>query len=164
MKLYEINEEYAAIIAAVEEAEGELTPELEEALAANGDDFAAKIENYIKAVRNYEADADAFKAEAAAFKAKADRASRTADRLKETVSAAMLLRGIDKERFGNFTASFRRSERVVVDEDALEALPDDFKRVKTSVEPDKTALKTAIKAGMTIDGVTIMESKSLQIK
>lgn len=163
-KLYEINEEYAAIIAAVEEAEGELTPELEEALAANGEDFDNKIENYIKAVRNYEADAEAFKAEAASFKAKSDRAAKTAERLKGTIAAAMQLRGIEKERFGNFTASFRKSEKVVVDEDALAELPDDYKRVKTTVEADKTALKTALKAGMAIEGVTLVENKSLQIK
>lgn len=161
-KLYEINTDYLRIIEAVEDAEGELTPELEEQLAANGEDFREKIENYMKAVRNYEADVEAFKAEAAAFTAKAKRAAATVERLKQTVSAAMQLRGMDKERFGNFTASFRRTEKVVVDDDLVDSLPDRFKRVK--YEADKTALTKALKAGETVEGVQIVENKSLIIK
>ena len=160
--LYDINENYAAIIAAVEEAEGELTPELEEQLAANGEDFREKIENYLMAVRNYAADVEAFKAEAVAFSAKAKRAAATVDRLKQTVTAAMQLRGMDKERFGNFTASLRRSERVTVDDDLIQQLPDKFKRVK--YEADKTALKEALKAGEEVEGAQLTTNYSLQIK
>lgn len=160
--LYEINENYASIIAAVEEAEGELTPELEEQLAANGEDFRDKIENYLKAVRNYEADAEAFKAEAASFTAKAKRAATTVERLKQTVTAAMQLRGMDKERFGNFTASLRRSERVTVDDDLIQQLPDKYKRVK--YEADKTALKEALKSGEEVEGAQLTTNYSLQIK
>jgi chromosome segregation ATPase len=162
--LYEISQDYAAIIAAVEEAEGELTPELEEALAANGEDFAAKIENYLKAIRNFEADAAACKEEAARFKAKEERAKKTAERLKESVMAAMQQRGIQKQDFGNLTASVRKTERVVVDDDLIATLPDDFKRVKTTIEPDKTALKTALKAGATIEGAQLVDNYSLNIK
>lgn len=161
-KLYEINTDYLRIIEAVEEADGELTPELQEQLAANGEDFREKIENYLKAVRNYEADAEAFKAEAAAFAAKAKRAAATVDRLKQTVTAAMQLRGMDKERFGNFTASLRRSERVTVDDDLIQQLPDKFKRVK--FEADKTALKEALKAGEQVEGAQLTTNYSLQIK
>lgn len=163
-KLYEINENYAAIIAAVEEAEGELTPELEEALAANGEDFDNKIENYIKAVRNYEADAEAFKAEAHKFKAKADTAAKTAERLKNTITSSMRLRGYDKRSFGNFTASCRKTERVEVDENFIEGLPEQYKRTKTIVEPDKTALKKALKDEYLIAGVELVVNYSLQIK
>lgn len=115
-------------------------------------------------MRNYETDAEVFKKEAARFKAKADRATKTTEKLTETISAAMLCRGIDKRTFGNFTASFRRSEKVYVDEEALQELPNEFKRVKNVVEADKQALKTALKAGAIIDGVTLVEKKSLQIK
>lgn len=161
-KLYEINTGYLRIIEAVEEAEGELTPELQEQLAANGEDFRERIENYLKAVRNYEADAEAFKAEAAAFAVKAKRAAATVERLKQTVTAAMRLRGMDKERFGNFTASIRKSERVTVDDDLIQQLPDKFKRVK--YEADKTALKEALKSGEQVEGAQITLNYSLQIK
>lgn len=161
-KLYEINTDYLRIIEAVEEAEGVLTPELEEQLAANGEDFSNKIENYLKAVRNYEADAEAFKAESAAFAAKAKRAAATVERLKQTVTAAMQLRGMDKERFGNFTASLRRIERVQVDDTLIQQLPDNFKRIK--YEADKTALKEALKAGEQVEGAQITLNYSLQIK
>lgn len=164
MKLYEINAEFAAIIEELESNGGELTPELEEALAINDQDHEAKIEAYIKAIRNYTADAEAAHNEMAFFKTKEERAKKTAERLKETVLASLQARGIDKAKYGDFTAAVRRSERVVVDEDCLAILPDDFKRVKTTVEADKTALKTALKAGMAIEGVTLADSYSLNIR
>lgn len=164
MKLYDIQSEYAAIIAAIEENGGELTPEINEALTFNGADFDAKIENYIKAIRNADADAEAYKAEAAAFKAKADRAANTSATLKATVLAALRSREIDKQQFGLFKASVRRSEKVLVAEDMIPALPDQYKRVKTTVEADKTAIKEALKAGETIDGAEIIDNYSLQIK
>ena len=44
--LYEINEEYLGILAQIEDNEGELTPELEQALAINEENHAAKLEAY----------------------------------------------------------------------------------------------------------------------
>lgn len=161
-KLYDINTDYLRIIEAVEEAEGELTPELQEQLAANGEDFRDKIENYLKAVKNYEADAEAYKAEAASFFAKAKQAAAIVERLKQTVTAAMQLRGMEKERFGNFIASLRRSERVTVDDNLIQQLPDKYKRIK--YEADKTALKEALKAGEQVDGAQLTTNYSLLIK
>lgn len=164
MNIYEINTEYAAIIAAVEEADGELTPELEASLEINNSEFADKAENYLKAVRNYEAEEAALKEEADRLLKKAKSSARTAERLKDAVSAAMRLRGIDREKFGNFNVSFRKSEKVVVDDDFVCSLPDEYKRVKTSVEVDKIALKAAIKAGESVEGVNLLTTFSLQIK
>lgn len=164
MNLYTINKYYQDIIDELEENGGELTPELDLCLQFNEEQFEEQGEDYLKAIRNLEAEAEAFKKEAQTMKQKSDRAAKTAERLKETLLTTLRVRGIDKRKFGNFTAAVRRNERVIVQEDMLEQLPDDFKRVKTTIEADKTALKTALKAGATIEGVSIVDSYSLNIK
>lgn len=162
MNLYEIQKQFADIVAALEENGGELTPELDEAIAINGQDFAQKGENYIMAIRNLEAQAAAFKAEMQTFKQKMDRAAKSAETLKICLLSALRARDINKQTFGNFTASCRKSEKVMVDEYAVEALPDQYKRVK--IEADKTSIKEALKNGEVIEGCELIENYTLQIK
>lgn len=60
------------------------------------------------------------------------------------------------------TLSFRKSSSVeITDSDAL---PEQFLRTKTVVEPDKAAIKNALKAGEKIQGAQLVESRNLQIK
>lgn len=60
------------------------------------------------------------------------------------------------------TLRFRKSSSVEITDS--EALPEQFLRTKTVVEPDKTAIKNALKAGETILGAQLVESRNLQIK
>lgn len=60
------------------------------------------------------------------------------------------------------TLRFRKSSSVEITDS--EALPEQFLRTKTVVEPDKTAIKNALKAGETIQGAQLVESRNLQIK
>lgn len=60
------------------------------------------------------------------------------------------------------TLRFRKSTSVEIIDS--EALPEHFLRTKTVVEPDKTAIKNALKAGETILGAHLVESRNLQIK
>ena len=56
--------------------------------------------------------------------------------------------------------SFRKSESVEIDD--IDALDDRFKRIK--IEPDKTAIKTALKIGEKVEGARLVENQNLQIK
>lgn len=60
------------------------------------------------------------------------------------------------------TLRFRKSSSVEITDN--EALPEQFLRTKTVVEPDKTAIKNALKAGEKIQGAQLVESRNLQIK
>ena len=60
------------------------------------------------------------------------------------------------------TLRFRKSSSVEITDS--ESLPEQFLRTKTVVEPDKTAIKNALKAGETIQGAQLVESRNLQIK
>lgn len=54
----------------------------------------------------------------------------------------------------------RRSERAVIDDPEL--IPGEFNRIKT--EPDKSAIKTALKAGKDVPGAHLESGLSWQIK
>lgn len=60
------------------------------------------------------------------------------------------------------TLKFRKSSSVEITDS--EALPEQFLCTKTVVEPDKTAIKNALKAGEAVEGATLVESRNLQIK
>lgn len=60
------------------------------------------------------------------------------------------------------TLRFRKSSSVEITD--IDALPEQFLRTKTVVEPDKTAIKNALKAGEKIQGAQLVESRNLQIK
>lgn len=60
------------------------------------------------------------------------------------------------------TLRFRKSSLVEITDS--ESLPEQFLRTKTVVEPDKTAIKNALKAGEKIQGAQLVESRNLQIK
>lgn len=60
------------------------------------------------------------------------------------------------------TLRFRKSSSVEITDS--ESLPEQFLRTKTVIEPDKTAIKNALKSGEKIQGAQLVESRNLQIK
>lgn len=61
------------------------------------------------------------------------------------------------------TLSWRKSEAVDIAV-TPEFLPEEFQRVKTTVEADKTGIKAALKAGGVIAGAKLVTKQNLQIK
>ncbi|SEN95402.1 virus Gp157, partial [Peptostreptococcus russellii] len=59
--------------------------------------------------------------------------------------------------------AIRTSKAVEISAD-INTLPDEYKRVKTTVEANKTELKKALQSGEHIDGVEIVENYSLNIR
>lgn len=69
---------------------------------------------------------------------------------------------LDHQKFQGdlVTVSFRRTEAVEVERDA--ELPPELTRTK--VEPDKTAIKAALKAGQTVPGCSLVKNISTIIR
>lgn len=84
-------------------------------------------------------------------------AERRATRLAENLGAYL-----NHQKFQSdlVTVSFRRSESVLVEPDA--ELPEGMVRVKR--EPDKTAIKAALKAGQTVRGCLLVRNISTIIR
>ena len=117
-----------------------------------------KIENVALWIKNLRADAEAYKVEAQAF---VDR-KKTAERKIETLTRLLeiTLRG-QKFKTDRVQISYRKSNSVQIDKDAK--LPDEYLRFKEP-EPDKTALKKALKDGIKIEGAWLEEKLNMQVK
>lgn len=152
--LYEIDQ---AILACVDFETGEIIDQ--EQLDNLMMERSTKIESVALWVKNLESDAVAYKAEKEAFAQREKQASDKAKRLKE-----WLARVCEGEKFSTAkcAVSFRTSESVEIAEGAN--IPSEYMRVKTTSEPDKTAIKEALKAGTEIDGCRIATKMNANIK
>lgn len=160
MNIYEITQEQINLNNMLEESMGELTPELEEALKINLDNFNAKAEGYVKAIKNYKAEADAIAEEIKALQAKKKVCENAQQRLKDSLKAAMTVFDTPKVQAGLFKISLTTSEAVnIIDEDAI---PQEYKKVKYEVS--KTDIKNAIKSGLVVEGAEIKENTSITIR
>jgi hypothetical protein len=152
--LYEIDQ---AILECVDFETGEIFDQ--EKLDGLMMERSAKIESVALWVKNLESDAVAYKAEKEAFAQREKQASDKAKRLKE-----WLARVCEGEKFSTAkcAVSFRTSESVSIEEGAV--IPDEYMRTKTTSEPDKTAIKDALKTGVEIVGCQIVTKFNTNIK
>jgi hypothetical protein len=158
--LFKISAEALELASALEE--GELTPELETALAINQNELQEKAINYGYVVKSLEGDVSAIDEEIKRLQALKKAKNNAIERMKESVSNAMQLYGMEKLTSPTLSLSLRKSESVEVD--FTEALPNDFKITKVTVTPDKIAIKQALKQGENITGATLKINYNLQIK
>lgn len=157
--LYQISEDQRRLNAMLELTGGELTPELEEALAITEQNFVTKAENYGKAILHYKQMVAAAKAETDRIKDIQKTCENAIARMEERLRDAMILFDKPKVEMATLKLSLRKSERVVIDDE--NNLPADCIVVKTEVS--KTEVKRHLKAGETI-GAHLEENQSLQIK
>lgn len=154
LSLYNITEEYLQIIALVEQADGELSPELEEALSINQEDLEIKCTNYFGVVKEYEGGMALIDKEIERLSAIRQQQDRAYKRLKTNLLNAVLLFGEENPKtkvkslnFGTFKLSTRRNPKVVIeDEDSVEHKYCDFsvalkKLTRKQMEEAKSALK-----------------------
>ena len=160
--LYVITAELNAIITQLEELGGEITPELEQALAINEESFAAKSEDYGHAILNLKGMAAAAKAEKERLAALQKFYENTCNRLDNALKTAMVATGHDKVETPTMRLSLRHTTATEVDD--LDAVPAEYKTTKVEVVADKTAIKKAIQSGEDVPGAHLVENVSLQIK
>lgn len=63
-----------------------------------------------------------------------------------------------------YSFSFRKSESISINDILFDIKDERFNRTTIKVEPDKTAIKKALKDGINIDGATIETKMNLQVK
>ena len=158
--LYEITESALVIYENLEENGGELTPEIEEALAINEGEIQSKGIAYIEIIGQTESYVSRVDEEIKRLQSIKKRNVKLTDRLKESLLIA-------QETFGDIeigltTITTRKSESIEVED--VNALPKEFKVVKVSESADKKALKEAIKRREVIEGVKLVSNNNLRIK
>ena len=158
MNLYNIKSEYLAI--AHELTEGELTPELEQALIITQENLQEKAINYGYVIKNFESEVDIIEEEIKRLNALKKARQNAVDKLKNNISDAMQLFGILEVKAPTFKMNFRKSESIEI----FEGLDQEFITEKVSYQPDKIAIKNAIKEGRTVNGAALVTNLNLQIK
>ena len=158
MKLYEINN---AILNCIDMETGEIIDidKLNE-LELERD---AKIENVACWIKELKAEAEAIKAEKLALAERQKVAENKVESLKKWVAYAL---GGQKFSTAKCSVSFRNTESVEVTEEGLEALMKEHDELLTykAPEPNKKAIKDAIKDGLSVAGVQLVQNVSTIIK
>ena len=158
MKLYEIDE---AILNCIDTETGEIidADQLDK-LQMERD---TKLENVACWIKDLKAEAEALKAEKMAFAERQKVAENKMESLKKWLAYAL-----DGEKFSTSkcAVSFRKTEAVEVTTDGLNNLMKEHDELLTykAPEPNKTAIKQAIKDGLNVAGVQLVQNISTIIK
>lgn len=162
MTIYEIDQQIADILSQVDEETGEVMfdPAAIMELQMERD---RKCENLALAYKNMTAEAKAIKDEIDNLSKRLKTVQNEAERAKGFLE---LVLGGEAFKTAKVVVSYRKTKAVEVTPDFLPWAMEHNQallRVKAP-EPDKTALKKALDAGVEIPGAYIVEKKSTQIK
>ena len=158
--LYSIQNDYSEIINQVQEADGELTPELEELLIINETQLQSKSIAYLEFIQTKESFNTRIDDEIKRLQALKKRNNTLISNLKDNLLNAVKLFGdfeVGLTKFGT-----RKSQQVIVNVNANE-LHNDYKTTKITETPDKKAIKEAIKRGENIEGCELKDVQNLKI-
>ena len=151
--LYDIDN---AILALIDPDTGEITDF--EAFEQLQLDREQKLENAALLIKNCEADIAAYKAEQAEFDKKIERTKRTLESVKRFLSQA--LNG-ERCKTSKVSCSWRNTPSVEIEDVTL--IPAEFLRTKAP-EPNKEAIKKALKAGFEVCGAKLVTKQSMSVK
>ena len=160
MKLYEISDAIRQALDHIEldEETGEILSA--DALHAVEAEASEKIEATALYLRELDAEAKAAKEEADRMLARVKSMQKRSDYLKSMLLDALHATG--KVKTGRVTVSIRTTKAVEIAEGA--DLPEAYTTVKTTVSPNKVAIKQALLDGVEVPGCHIEERESVQIR
>ena len=162
MNLYQIKNEYIQFAESLIENGGEITPENEYLLQINNSNLQNKGIQYGYVIKTMESEIDQIEGEIKRLTALKKSRVNSIERLKNTLADAMDLFGIHELKTATLKINFRKSESVTIENESL--LDSKFVTVKTTIIPNKIAIKDAIKEGENVAGAFLSENKNLQIK
>ena len=161
MKLYEeINAIEDAINSILYSEEPDQTA-LDNLMQAKTDTIANGLEALCKIRARKQADIVALKEEANRMKERAEQEEKSLMRLQDYMLSMLQRSGEKKLTAGTFSVGTRTSTSVYVEPDFDNP---EYMRVITKVEPDKIALKKALRDGKIIDGASLVEKENLSVK
>ena len=161
--IFEIEQERLRLNTMIEEAEGELTPELEQMLEVNEQNLMDKAKTYREIILSNNTDIDLAKQEIKRLQDLVKSRERSNEAMKTRLKDAMQLFGVPRIAIDGGVGgvlSFRRSEAVVIEDET--AIADEWKKVTYTI--DKAGIKAALKEGKTVAGAQLTENMNLQIK
>ncbi len=161
--LYRVQREHNFLLSDLETMEGELTEQLEAALAVNEQQFEEAAVSVANVTRSLDSTLAEIELEIKRLTSLKSSVQGRKTFIEGQVKAAMLQRGIQSISTPLLKLSFRKSEAVEIDNE--DSVPRHLAIHKPeSWVPNKVAIKEAIKAGEQVPGARIAERHNLQIK
>ena len=157
--LYAINEQQMELMSAIELMDGELTPEMESQLEITKSELNHKSIAYLEVIKGKDGINSVIDLEIKRLQALKKRNTNIVDRLKYNLLNAVKTFGEYEVGLQKFTT--RKSETIEVE--FINELPEEFKTIKVTESANKVELKKALKAGVKVDGVTLVEHQNLKI-
>jgi hypothetical protein len=158
--LYLIEKEYLALNEQILNLEGEITPELNEALKINETELQSKGNGYAYVIKKNEAECDIIDAEIKRLQSLKKVRQNATERLKEAIKRAMELYQIAEIKTPLIKINFRKSESVEITDS--EKIPSEFVVWEKTI--NKIAIKNKIREGLKVEGAELKENKNLQIR
>lgn len=118
-----------------------------------------KIEGMCCYIKNKIAEAQAIDAEIDTLSYRSGAIKKEVDRCKGYLAGALYGEKFETPRC---KITWRKSE--ICNVLSMEAIPDEYKRTKVTVDADKTAIKKAIKSGMEIPGAEVIQKLNMTLK
>ena len=141
---------------------GEIKPEIMQQLSISRNELETKAVDYGYVIKAFDDEIDIIEREIERLEERKAYVKKNKERMKTIVGSAMEEFGINKIKSETLQLSFRKSESVDIFDESL--IDEKFKKVKTEISLDKTAIKNAIKNGEDVQGAKIVEKNNLQIK
>lgn len=118
-----------------------------------------KVQNIALAYKNICTEVDALQEQEKIFAQKKAAAQKRADRCKKYLQ--YVLSG-EKFKTPLVSVYYSKSKSVVVED--VDKIPEEYRRVVTTIEADKAAIKNAIDAGSIVPGAKIEENQSIVVR
>lgn len=159
--LFNIGNEFVELVNQIQENEGELTPELENALKINEENFIQKTVSYYQFMTDIKSKIEQGEALKKEIDKKIKQFQNVFDKCSKNVKEAMLL--YEKETAGDdfYKFKLRKSVSVEIEDDTL--IPKKFMVEKVVTSPDKNSIKSALKAGESVPGCALKTNQNLQM-
>lgn len=161
MKLLDISDEYYEVLQSLElDEDGDLIglDRLDDIAKTLGE----KVENTALYIKELRYEVEALRNEERILAERRRSKESTAEWLKNYLIGCMTLVG--QNRYESNKVKVRIGSSASVNVTDVNKLPEEYVRVTTKFEPDKNAIKDAIKAGIEVAGASLETKQNLQIK
>jgi predicted nuclease with TOPRIM domain len=146
----------------LEDAGGDLTPELEQALQITEQELEVKAVNYARVCLALDSKVKSIDDEIKRLQDRKKKFEKSGEMLEERLKGAMDQFGLQRLESDLISLSFRKSESVEVF--SPEVVPEQYYVEKTTKTVSKELIKAAIKEGCIVAGAKLVTKQNLQIK
>lgn len=136
MSLYKIPKEMEYINHLIDLSDGEVTPEIEEAIKIVKEEIFAKVDSYYEWWKSTKMSKEMDKDEAAFFSKRKKTKEKLENKIKKMFLDAMLAAGFDKVTGRKITAIARKASRPSIKWDSDKPIPKKYLRVITETDND----------------------------